>query len=164
MDPHIAFLVRNKLTSLGVKIVLAISIFYLASTGLTKISILCFYRRIDQIRSWFKWTIWCNIVFISAYTVAYTLAVPLECTPINAYWDKANPLWRTTHEYHCINEGAKMVSAGVISAIQDFVACVLPMALFWDLRISRRAKFALGVVFSLGLLYVVVIPTETLAR
>ncbi|OMP88065.1 hypothetical protein BK809_0002822 [Diplodia seriata] len=78
--------------------------------------------------------------------------MPLECTPTAAYWFKASPAWRMTHEYHCINEGAKMISAGVISAVQDFVACVLPMALFWDLRISRQAKFALGFVFSLGLI------------
>ncbi|KKY14817.1 putative integral membrane protein [Diplodia seriata] len=136
----------------GRKLILTISILYLVSTGLTKVSILYFYRRIGEVRPWFKRTILVSIAFIIGYTLAFTLAMPLECTPTAAYWFKASPAWRMTHEYHCINEGAKMISAGVISAVQDFVACVLPMALFWDLRISRQAKFALGFVFSLGLI------------
>ncbi|KAL0260742.1 hypothetical protein SLS55_004432 [Diplodia seriata] len=136
------------------QLILTISILYLVSTGLTKVSILYFYRRIGEVRPWFKRTILVSIAFIIGYTLAFTLAMPLECTPTAAYWFKASPAWRMTHEYHCINEGAKMISAGVISAVQDFVACVLPMALFWDLRISRQAKFALGFVFSLGLMYV----------
>ncbi|OJD35903.1 uncharacterized protein BKCO1_14000166 [Diplodia corticola] len=148
------------------KFILAISILYLASTGLTKVSILYFYRRIGEVRTWFKRTIWVNIVFITAYTLAFIVAMPLECRPTAAYWWKASPVWRTSHEYHCINEGAKMITAGAISVLQDFIACVLPMALFWDLRISRRAKFALGLVFSLGLLTCIcgVIRTRVIHR
>lgn len=134
------------------QITLAISICYLAATGLTKISILFFYRRIGEIRAWFRWTLWVCMAFIVLYTIAFTLAIPFECHPLDAYWNKANPLWTMTHDWHCINEGAKMVSAGAISAFQDVVACILPMALFWDLRMSRQAKIALAVVFSLGLL------------
>lgn len=131
---------------------LSISILYLISTGLTKISILCFYRRIGEIRPWFRWTIWINIAFIVCYTIAFTIAIPLECTPLDAYWNKSNPLWAAKHHYKCINEGAKMVTAGAISATQDVLVCILPMALFWDLRISKRAKLALAFVFSLGTL------------
>ncbi|GME66101.1 integral membrane protein [Neofusicoccum parvum] len=143
------------------KITLAISICYLAATGLTKISILFFYRRIGEIRAWFRWTLWVCMAFIVLYTIAFTLAIPFECHPLDAYWNKANPLWTMTHDWHCINEGAKMVSAGAISAFQDVVACILPMALFWDLRMSRQAKIALAVVFSLGLFTCVVSVIRT---
>ncbi|KAH7063581.1 hypothetical protein B0J12DRAFT_735464 [Macrophomina phaseolina] len=134
------------------KITLSISVLYLASTGFTKLSILCFYRRIGEIRPWFKWTIWLNMAFVIAYSLSFTIVIFFECSPVDAYWNKANPHWRLSHKFHCINEGAKMVTAGAISAAQDVLACILPMALFWDLRISKRAKLALGFVFSLGLL------------
>lgn len=133
------------------KLVLAISVLSLSTCGLIKISILLFYRRIGEVKPWFKTIININIFFIAGYTLAFSLAIPLECTPTSAYWNKANPLWTATHKYHCINEGAKQVSAGALSALQDLIACVLPMALFWDLRISKRSKLALCVVFGLGL-------------
>ncbi|GME28208.1 integral membrane protein [Neofusicoccum parvum] len=133
------------------KLVLAISVLSLSTCGLIKISILLFYRRIGDVKPWFRTTININIAFIVGYTLAFSLAIPLECTPTSAYWNKANPLWTATHTYHCINEGAKQVSAGALSALQDLIACVLPMALFWDLRISKRSKLALCFVFGLGL-------------
>lgn len=134
------------------KVTLAISLLYISSTTLTKISILLFYRRLGKIRQWFKWTIWANMAFIVAYALCFIIALPLECSPVNAFWDKVNPLWAMKHEYTCVNEGAGNVANGAISAFQDFIACILPMAIFWDLRISNRAKMALGFVFSLGIM------------
>lgn len=125
---------------------------YMFSTSFTKVSILCFYRRVGEIRPWFKWTIWANMAYVAGYTIAIVIALPLECTPFHAYWDKVNPLWAINNKYTCINEGAANVAGGAISASQDLIACILPMAIFWDMRISTRAKIALGAVFSLGLL------------
>lgn len=134
------------------QLVLAISVLSLSTCGLIKISILFFYRRIGDVKPWFRRSINVNIALIAAYTLAFCIAIPLECTPASAYWNKANPLWAATHKYHCINEGAKQVSAGALSALQDLIACVLPMALFWDMRISKRSKLALCLVFGVGLL------------
>ncbi|KAL1627753.1 hypothetical protein SLS54_002019 [Diplodia seriata] len=133
-------------------LVLSISILSLSSCGLIKISILLFYRRLGDVKPWFRAIINVNIAFIALYTLSFSLAIPFECTPASAYWNKANPLWTATHQWHCINEGAKQVTAGALSALQDFIACTLPMALFWDLRISKRSKFALCFVFGLGIL------------
>ncbi|GME47983.1 Integral membrane protein [Neofusicoccum parvum] len=151
-DRH-AWDITPEMAPLSRKITLSTSMLYLCSTSLTKISILGFYRRIGKIRPWFKWTIWANMAYIGAYTITFIIALPLECTPVNAYWNKVNPIWAFSHvnQYTCINEGAGNIAAGAISASQDLIACILPMAIFWDLRISKRAKVALGVVFSLGL-------------
>ncbi|KAL1646526.1 hypothetical protein SLS58_003112 [Diplodia intermedia] len=133
-------------------LVLSISVLSLSSCGLIKISILLFYRRLGEVKPWFRAIINVNIAFIALYTLSFSLAIPFECTPTSAYWNKANPLWTATHQWHCIDEGAKQVAAGALSALQDFIACTLPMALFWDLRISKRSKFALCFVFGLGIL------------
>ncbi|KAH7015945.1 hypothetical protein B0J12DRAFT_545432, partial [Macrophomina phaseolina] len=134
------------------KVVLSVCILYLLSSCLTKVSILYFYRRIGEIKKWFRLTIWVNIGFIVSFTVAFSIGLFLECRPLYAYWNVVNPLWRMSHEYHCADEGAKMLSACAISAFHDFVVCILPMTLFWDLHISRRAKLALMLIFSLGFL------------
>ncbi|KAK7718030.1 hypothetical protein SLS57_006177 [Botryosphaeria dothidea] len=143
---------RSSQSNVKSQITLSVSLLYMLSTSLTKISILCFYRRVGKIRPWFKWTIWINMAYIAGYAIAIIIGLALECTPFHAYWDKVNPFWALSHEYTCINEGAANVAGGAISASQDFIACILPMAIFWDLRISRRAKIALGAVFSLGFL------------
>ncbi|OJD32256.1 uncharacterized protein BKCO1_3900041 [Diplodia corticola] len=134
------------------KLVLSISILSLSTCGLIKISILLFYRRIGAVKPWFRTTINLNIGFIACYTLAFALALPFECTPIAAYWLKADPRWTAAHpDYRCVDEGAKQVIAAALSALQDLTACVLPMALFWDLRISPRSKLALSFVFGLGI-------------
>ncbi|KAH7063074.1 hypothetical protein B0J12DRAFT_157523 [Macrophomina phaseolina] len=150
LDRH-AWDITPELAPLSRKITLSVSMLYMFSTSFTKVSILCFYRRVGEIRPWFKWTIWANMAYVAGYTIAIVIALPLECTPFHAYWDKVNPLWAINNKYTCINEGAANVAGGAISASQDLIACILPMAIFWDMRISTRAKIALGAVFSLGL-------------
>ncbi|KKY15822.1 putative integral membrane protein [Diplodia seriata] len=150
-DRH-AWDITPQMGPLSRKITLAISLLYIGSTTLTKLSILLFYRRLGKIRQWFKWTIWANMAFLIGYAICFIITIPLECSPVNAYWNKVNPMWAMKHDYSCINEGAGNVANGAISAVQDFIACILPMAIFWDLRISKRAKLALGFVFSLGLI------------
>jgi len=55
------------------------------------------------------------------------------------------------YKYSCwINEGGYILSASVVSAVQDGVTAFLPTLLYWDLKIARRQKMALGAIFALG--------------
>jgi hypothetical protein len=51
-----------------------------------------------------------------------------------------------------MNEPANVLAASAISIIQDFLACGLPIILFWKLKLPRRQKVALAAIFSVGLL------------
>jgi len=55
-------------------------------------------------------------------------------------------------EFHCVNEGAKLVSAGAISTLQDFMVITIPLVLLWNLRMERGKKAGIIAVFALGYL------------
>ncbi|KAH7039470.1 hypothetical protein B0J12DRAFT_762765 [Macrophomina phaseolina] len=135
------------------EITFAISNFYIFSTSLTKLSILCFYRRMatNTIERWFLHTVWASMAFVIGYTLTFILTTFLGCTPLVAYWNQVDPLWSRTHDWHCFNEGAAMLSASAISVMQDVLACGLPLLLFRKLQIPRRQKIALGCIFSVGI-------------
>ncbi|EKG14249.1 hypothetical protein MPH_08577 [Macrophomina phaseolina MS6] len=135
------------------EITFAISNFYILSTSLTKLSILCFYRRMatNTIERWFLHTVWASMAFVIGYMLTFILTTFLGCTPLVAYWNQVDPLWSRTHDWHCFNEGAVMLSASAISVTQDVLACGLPLLLFRKLQIPRRQKIALGCIFSVGI-------------
>lgn len=54
------------------------------------------------------------------------------------------------YKYRCFDEGADVVSASVLSALQDLVTAILPTLLYWNLRIPMRQKIALFGIFAIG--------------
>lgn len=138
---------------------IAIEFFYTPGTGLTKISILCFYRRMSagSISKPFYYAVWGSIIFVILYMIIFTINIFVTCIPMHAFWHATNPKWALEHagEFHCFNEGANVLAASAVSVIQDFIACGLPLILFWDLQLPRRQKIALASIFGLGFLYVV---------
>ncbi|CAA9962558.1 hypothetical protein PTMSG1_05932 [Pyrenophora teres f. maculata] len=135
------------------KILLAIECLFCVASGLIKISILLFYRRLSSraVSRAFVYTTWISIGFIVAYSIALTLAPILGCQPISAFWDQVNVLKVLGgYEYHCFDEGADVVAASVISAAQDFITAILPTFLYWNLRIPIKQKLALFGIFAIG--------------
>ncbi|KAF2136680.1 uncharacterized protein K452DRAFT_202007, partial [Aplosporella prunicola CBS 121167] len=133
---------------------MVIAAMYMVSTGLTKISILCFYRRMEVgiIKNWFLYTVWTAIAFVFAYMSAFLLTLFFGCRPTSSYWNKVDPSWAKTHQYHCLDEGANMLVACVVCIVQDFIVFVLPLLLLRKLETSRRQKIALAVIFGVGFL------------
>lgn len=136
------------------QITLAIEVIYLAATSLIKISILCFYRRITNgsITLTFVYWVWASIAFVIAYFIAFTFVIVFSCTPVEGYWHLFDIAWRLQNELKCHNEGAEIVSVVIISTLQDFFICALPVFLVWNLQIPRRQKAALIALFGVGLL------------
>ena len=134
--------------------VLAIEVNYMVATSLIKISILCFYRRITSgsISKTFILWVWASIVFVVLYCIGFTLAIVFTCSPIQGYWRFFDIAWRMKNELKCQNEGAIIVAVVVVSTVQDFIICALPVFLVWSLQISKRQKMALIGIFGLGLL------------
>ncbi|KAH7412092.1 hypothetical protein DE146DRAFT_265919 [Phaeosphaeria sp. MPI-PUGE-AT-0046c] len=135
------------------KYILAIECIFCVASGLIKVSILLFYRRLSSraVSNAFRWTTWITIGFIVAYTIALTLAPILGCKPVSAFWDQVNIKLRLQgYDFHCFDEGADLLVASIISAAQDLLTAVLPTFLYWNLQISKRQKVALFGIFAIG--------------
>lgn len=69
-----------------------IQVYVAAITGyalcviLTKISILCFYRRIFSPVKSLQYSSWALCIFIVAYNVVLVLVTALQCIPLSALW------------------------------------------------------------------------------
>lgn len=135
------------------KYVLAILCTFCLASGLIKISILLFYRRLSSrvVSNRFRWATWITIAFIASSSIALALVPIFGCDPISAFWDQANAqLLLGGYKYRCFNEGADVFTASVISTVQDLITAVLPTFLYWNLRIPIRQKVALFGIFAIG--------------
>ncbi|KAH7384004.1 hypothetical protein BKA66DRAFT_570191 [Pyrenochaeta sp. MPI-SDFR-AT-0127] len=135
------------------KYVLAIECIFCVASGLIKVSILLFYRRLSSrvVSKPFRWATWISIGFIIAYSIALTLAPILGCQPISAFWDQVDPIKKLQgYKYKCFDEGADVFAASIISTVQDFITALLPTFLYWNLQIPIRQKMALFGIFAIG--------------
>lgn len=135
-----------------------LEIVYIAATGLTKISILLFYRRIIDmsISKRLKWAARASILFVIMYMGTWIPAILLSCRPFESYWLAVNLDWRKMNvrgvDWQCYNEGVSTAVANAVSIIQDFLTCSIPMFIFWRLQMPRQQKIALAILFGIGYL------------
>ncbi|CAN9440399.1 unnamed protein product [Alternaria sp. RS040] len=144
-DPEVIVIAR--------KYVLATECIFCVATGLIKVSILLFYRRLSSraVSRKFVWVTWASIIFIIAYSIALTLAPIFGCQPISAFWDQVNIIKVLQgYEFHCFDEGADVLAASIISVAQDLLTAILPTFLYWNLQIPFRQKLALFGIFAMG--------------
>jgi hypothetical protein len=125
----------------------------LASSSI-KISILLFYKRLsDPFPLSFRVATWIGIIYNVGYALGFGLALALICHPIDAYWNAFSPEWVIAgHKYQCGREEISLPMSGALSVVGDFYSTVLPLVLVWHLKLSRRKKLALYVLFALGFL------------
>jgi len=138
------------------RLVIAIETIFLYSTGFTKISILLFYRRLSKnsLSTGFHWAVKTAILFVALHMITFTFTRFLACHPLNAFWNKVDIKWLQTHEegkdYYCYNELAELLSVTSLSVLQDFLACLMPLVLFWKLHLPFQQKVALASLFLVG--------------
>jgi len=128
---------------------------FLISTCSTKVSVLLFYRRLTQGTYSKKWK-YATIIAIAltiAYCVAFVLVLVFNCTPTRSYWRSYDPSYK--EDYHCVHTTFLNPLSGSLSVVSDFYSVVLPMGAFWQLEVTKRQRWALNTVFSIGLLVVI---------
>ncbi|KAH8714071.1 hypothetical protein GQ44DRAFT_829934, partial [Phaeosphaeriaceae sp. PMI808] len=130
------------------------TLFPLAS-GLIKMSVLLFYRRLSSraVSPTFRWILRITIASIGIYTIIFVFIPVFLCSPISAFWDQQDFKVRSRpggYTYKCTNEGATIVANGVVSTAQDFVAASLPAMLCWNLQMPFRQKVALYGIFAVS--------------
>jgi hypothetical protein len=137
---------------------------FLVCGGLTKCSILLFYRRLvnGTYSTRYKWLIWTAIAFTIAYTFAFCVMLLANCTPTRAYWMAFDIRYALTEDYTCLDTSIINTMAGVCAAISDVYSVVLPCILTWKLKsVPKAQKIALFGIFSLGLVIVGVSGVRT---
>ncbi|RDW81658.1 uncharacterized protein DSM5745_05215 [Aspergillus mulundensis] len=124
------------------KIFLANQFTYFALSPLTKISFVCFYRRVFTIPS-FQWTSLVMNMIIALWGAAIFVACGLQCRPLSAYWDH-------TITGTCFDSTKFIIVNQVFNVLVDFAILALPIPMIWNLQRSWQDKLALNGVFAIG--------------
>ncbi|KFY21942.1 hypothetical protein V493_06972 [Pseudogymnoascus sp. VKM F-4281 (FW-2241)] len=117
-------------------------ILYAVVQNTTKISILLFFLRI------FPESRLCLITkmfigWMGCHTVAFFIAVTLQCVPPSSIWD-------TSVKGECNNSTAMVYAGATFSIIEDLVIIVLPVRELRNLNLSSKKKLAVMFMFALG--------------
>lgn len=122
------------------------SMFYNATLGFIKVSVLALYMRLGDRLLWRLSIVMIGVVTCQA--TANVLACIFQCTPVRAAYDQTI----TTDQKTCININAFYLANAAVNIFTDLLTYTLPIKLIINLQISRRQKIGLGVVLCLGLL------------
>ena len=72
---------------------------YLWATGLTRISILLFYRRLGgSVSRAFKYTVYAAIASVAGYVIGFNIFAVTQCQPLAAYWKMGDIFWQFENE------------------------------------------------------------------
>ncbi|KAF2741723.1 hypothetical protein M011DRAFT_318559 [Sporormia fimetaria CBS 119925] len=136
------------------QITLAIELLYLAATTLIKISILCFYRRLasGSLSKTFLYCVQCSITVFALHGIAFSFVIMFSYSPIEGFWRIYDVAWRAENRMTSLDEGAIIIAVTVLGTIHDIIVCALPIILVWNLRINRRQKTGLTIIFGAGVL------------
>lgn len=134
---------------------------YLFGSCMVRISILLFYRRLvaGTFSKRWKIAVFVAIGFTVAWTLAFILALFLNCTPFEAYWKAFDPTYQK--DFNCADTSVINALSGAFAIPGDLYAVGLPWAMTWKLQMPRRQKIALNAVFSLGLVVVAACGVRT---
>jgi hypothetical protein len=125
---------------------------------LVKSSVLIFLSRLFGQKDWVRrFLLWLNVANISQM-VGVFFAIILQCTPVAFNWDP------TITGGYCVDRRVLYISTSVFNIITDILILGLPLWIFSSLRIPKRTKTALLIVFLLGFLYVTPLITPPFPR
>lgn len=120
------------------------SCIYPAIVTCVKLSILCFYRRIFTTPA-FRLASSVMLGLSVAWFIAIEIASICTCIPIDHFWDLAKP-------GKCINYNNFFLSYSIIEIVIDLIILVMPLPSIWSLQLSRRNKWVVTAIFSVGIL------------
>ncbi|KIW06061.1 uncharacterized protein PV09_03234 [Verruconis gallopava] len=144
----------------AIKYGFVISILYVWSTSLTKLSILLFYRRLvaGTYSKRYRYSIWIALAALVTYTIVIFALIMTTCFPLDAVWMKVVPAWVKGHDYRCASNRAVIATSyasGILSVVTDFYTVLLPCWLFFSIQMDKKRRIATMSVFSVGFLVVI---------
>ncbi|KAL8790549.1 MAG: hypothetical protein Q9195_006293 [Heterodermia aff. obscurata] len=110
-----------------------------------KLSILLLYLRLFGVNSPFRYTTYALTFLITGYLFSNLLTQLFGCHPVAKYWQPA-----LYPGGHCITSTTADYAYGSLNFISDLFIFVLPMPMVWRLKLSRREKLGVTLVFMGG--------------
>lgn len=123
---------------------------YYVSTGLIKVSITLFLRRIAHQASK-SWKIFCDIFLatLAIYLLWALFSTTLRCTPINAALDIE--VWGRLEEVpSCLSISPIQKSLSIIHVAQGMVLLCCPIVMLWNIRMGLGKKIRLFTIWAVG--------------
>ena len=140
---HIALLGSNTALKYR-KVQFWFEIVYIVAIGLTKDSILLFYRRLFPLKSVLRiLQVLASVVL--AWQIAIISGYTWECRPIQKAWDTMVP-------GTCIDMKKMWLGNAIPNILTDIVIIIIPLPLVWKLHLPRFHRFLLCGVFLTGAL------------
>lgn len=99
------------------KILYVFELFYVLTTGLNKLAILAFYRRIFPIQQ-LRLVLLITMGVVVGFTFINFMVVIFQCVPIYAFWDVKERF--ISGHARCINVDALFLSSGSVNCVLDF--------------------------------------------
>ncbi|KAI1408643.1 hypothetical protein F5Y13DRAFT_172012 [Hypoxylon sp. FL1857] len=120
--------------------------FAITGNAMAKLSMGLFLLRVVQAR-WHKIALWTAVTITVATSIALTIMLWNQTTPVNASWD----VLRTPGTWN-IRIQPMSVGLGVWSSVCDFFFAAIPWLFIRSLPMSQREKFMLAGGMSLGVI------------
>ena len=117
--------------------------------GIIKLSVLFFYRRIFTVPI-FRLVSNIVITIVIAWSLAFTLLMIFQCSPIYTHWTKLE----LHYAPFCINQLQVYLVLGISDLLLDCLIFILPLRMISGLHMPLRRKFAVRGIFLLGTMYV----------
>ncbi|EFR03645.1 integral membrane protein [Nannizzia gypsea CBS 118893] len=131
---------------LGLKLNMAIDCLFGISCALTKLSLLCFTRKLTAGTNSviMKWLVFSSIVIVALQVIIFCIVVIFTCRPVSAYWTLS------FKPQECINETAHLLAGTIINIVTDLLVVVLPIPTVMGLKLPYRQRIILALLFGAG--------------
>lgn len=114
-------------------------------------SVLLFYIRVFTRGSAPHRIFWGVLIVSDIFSVGFIFFNIFQCTPISHFWLK----WDEEHEGYCVGPNKVTLSGGVIDLFWTVLILAIPVPYIARLKLPIHKKFAVGVMFALGIWYVI---------
>ncbi|KAF2842059.1 integral membrane protein [Patellaria atrata CBS 101060] len=119
------------------------SMFYNATLGFLKVSVLALYMRLgDRVLRKMAFVM---VIIVSCQASANVFTCIFQCNPIKAAWDLS------ITDKVCVNINAFYLANAALNIATDLLTYTLPIRLVINLQVPRNQKIALGIMLCLGL-------------
>ncbi|CAG9950809.1 unnamed protein product [Clonostachys rosea f. rosea IK726] len=120
------------------------AIIYVPPTLLSKLCLLIFYINLQNRRLWYQCAVWGTIFVTVGSNLGILFSIAFACKPIKMAYDI------TVTAGTCIDRPAVFKATAAFGIITDVLIFLIPIPMVVTLRLSRRKKICLLVMFAIG--------------
>lgn len=117
--------------------------FYLATLGFVKSSVLWFYTRLGD--RYLTRLSWIMMGVIIAQATSFVLVAAFQCQPINEAWIASG-------KGKCVDINVFYLCNAALNILTDVLTYTLPLKVIFKLHMPQKQKIVLAVILCLGLL------------